>query len=144
MKTILALVDFSDITERVVSTAADTAKAFAATLYLVHVAAPDPEFIGYDVGPQTVRKSVADQFSKEHRAFQAMEARLKGEGVVVHALLVQGPTLEKIFQEIKRLSVDLVVMGSHGHSSLHNLLVGSVTEGVLRQSPCPVLVVPRR
>ena len=33
-------------------------------------------------------------------------------------------------------------MGSHGHGAIYELLVGSVTEGVLRKARCPVLVVP--
>ena len=52
--------------------------------------------------------------------------------------------MEKALQEMVRLKADVVVMGSHGHSALRNVLVGSVTEGVLRKAGCPVLVVPRK
>jgi nucleotide-binding universal stress UspA family protein len=38
--------------------------------------------------------------------------------------------------------VDLIVMSSHGRSGLSRMLIGSVTDKVLRGSPCPVLVVP--
>ncbi|MEO8353471.1 MAG: universal stress protein, partial [Chthoniobacteraceae bacterium] len=39
---------------------------------------------------------------------------------------------------------DMIVMGSHGHGSFYELLVGSVTSGVLRDARCPVLVVPAK
>jgi len=35
-----------------------------------------------------------------------------------------------------------VVMGSHGHGAMYDLLVGSTAQGVLRKAPCPVLIVP--
>lgn len=35
-----------------------------------------------------------------------------------------------------------IVMGSHGHGAMYDLLVGSTTHGVLKKAPCPVLIVP--
>lgn len=142
MKTILAPIDFSDVTKAVVRSAADLAKAFQAALYLLHVAPSDPDFIGYEPGPQTVRDSVARKFRKEHQQLQELESELKSKGLDVHALLVQGATTEKILQEAQRLQAEMVVIGSHGHGALKKLLVGSVAEGVLRKVSCPVLIVP--
>jgi len=51
MKTILAPIDFSDVSGAVVQSAAGIAKAFQASLYLLRVAPPDPDFIGYEPGP---------------------------------------------------------------------------------------------
>jgi nucleotide-binding universal stress UspA family protein len=142
MKTILAPIDFSDVTGAVVQSAAGIAKAFQASLYLLHVAPPDPDFIGYEPGPQTVRDSVAQKFRKEHHQLQELEADIRSKGLDIHALLVQGATAEKILQEAKRLQAEMIVIGSHGHGALQKLLVGSVAEGILRKAPCPVLIVP--
>lgn len=142
MKTILAPIDFSDVTGVVVEAAARIAKAFQASLCLLHVAPPDPDFIGYEPGPQTVRDGVAQKFRKEHRQLQELEADLKSKGLDIHALLVQGATAEKILQEAKRLGTEMIVMGSCGHGALRKLLVGSVAERILRKAPCPVLIVP--
>ena len=56
----------------------------------------------------------------------------------------QGPTIETIIEEAGRLKVDMIVVGSHGHGAMYQLLVGSVSEGVLHRATCPVLVVPAR
>ncbi|MFH1183689.1 MAG: universal stress protein [Chloroflexota bacterium] len=136
--------DFSDATDAVVARATDLAKALQAQVTLLHVAAPEPDFVGYEPGPQSVRDTVAKHVHEEHKHLQMLEKKAAGMGVQVASLLIQGYTVEKILMECERLKPDLIVMGSHGHSALHQLLVGSVTEGVLRKATCPVVVVPHR
>ena len=143
MKNILAAVDFSDVTQAVATTAAALAGALDGRLFLLHVAAPEPDFVGYDVGPQTVRDGVAKEIRAEHRQLHELKQPLEQAGLDVTALVVQGATVEKIVQEAARLEADMIVVGSHGHGALHHLLVGSVTEGIMRAAVCPVLVVPR-
>lgn len=144
MSGVLALVDFSDVTEAVVEQATRLAERLQTELLLLHVAAPEPDFIGYAAGPQTVRDTVAGELRREHRELRRLEDHLKSRGLKVTALCVQGPILEKSLSEIRRWDPELVVMGSHGHGLLRNLLVGSVTEGILRRAHCPVMVVPSR
>ncbi len=143
MKRILIPVDFSASTERVVRTGAKIAHAFGAEVFLLHIAPPEPEFITYEPGPPSVRSAIAKDISAQHRKLQDLERALAHEGLAVKALLIQGYIVEKILKEIERLQVDLVVMGSHGHGALYHLLLGSATEGVLRKSPVPILIVPR-
>ena len=50
--------------------------------------------------------------------------------------------MEEILKTAREIAADFVVMGSHGHGSVYNLLVGSVTEGVLKAGERPVLLVP--
>ena len=142
VKTILALVDFSSSTDPVVDMACRLAAAPGARVCLLHVASPDPDFVGYEIGPQTVRDSRAASVRKEHRLLEEMSEHIRSKGISVEALLVQGPTVEKILQESERLEVEALVMGSHGHGALRKLLVGSVAEGVLRKARRPVVVVP--
>jgi nucleotide-binding universal stress UspA family protein len=144
MNTILALVDFSDVTGAVVEQAASMARGLEAEMVIVHVAEPDPDFVGYEAGPQTVRDTVAGHLRDEHHALRRLEDQARAMGVATTSLLVQGPTIEKCLAEMARIQPILVVLGSHGHGLLRNLLVGSVTEGVLRKASCPVLVVPAR
>ncbi|HMO52692.1 MAG TPA: universal stress protein [Kiritimatiellia bacterium] len=144
MNTILVPVDFSDAGPDVMAAAVTMAKAFNASVLLLHVAPPEPEFLGYDPGPQSVRDSVARQCHEAHSRLQAAEKNFSDQGIAVTALLIQGYPVEKILHEAEKHHPFLIVMGSHGHGALRNLLVGSVTEGVMRRATCPVLVVPHR
>ncbi|MHC4140295.1 MAG: universal stress protein [Planctomycetota bacterium] len=38
--------------------------------------------------------------------------------------------------------MDIIIVGTHGHGGVHHMIFGSVSEGVLRSSSCPVLVIP--
>jgi hypothetical protein len=91
-----------------------------------------------------VRDSVAKYFHREHAELQGIADRLRDQGIETAALLVQGATAETILQEANKLQVNMIVVGSHGHGAVHQLLVGSVSENVLREATTPVLVVPTR
>lgn len=143
MKTILVPIDFSEITERVIRLAAEIGQGVGATICLLHVAEPEPDFVGLEVGPQHVRDQKASELRSEHREIQERVSALRADGLEAHALLVQGATVEKILAEAHRLGAGLIVMGSHGRGGLRRALVGSVSEGVLHRAPCPVLIVPQ-
>jgi len=144
MKKILVPVDFSDVTPRVVAHAAEMAQVGGGELLLLHVAAPEPEFVGYEPGPDSVRKAVARELVEEHRKVHALARDLEARGIRVASRVVAGYVAERILVEADRFGADLIVMGSHGHGALHDLLVGSATENVLRKAKCPVVVIPAR
>jgi len=142
MERILLAVDFSDLTPALIEHASRLAAALGATLFVVHVEEPEPAFVGFDVGPQSRRDAVAQRIRREHRDIQALADEIAATGVDATALLIQGPTVEKLLSEAERLDVDLIIMGTQGHGRLHRLLLGSVGEGVLHHARCPVLFVP--
>ena len=137
-------IDFSDVTDAVLAEAGRYAKALGAKIWLIHVAAAEPEFVGYEIGPVYVRDSVARQLRNAHQELQVYQDQLRADGLDVTAMLVPGSPSLKVVEEIRELEPQLVVLGSHGHGALHNLLVGSVCQEVLKEAICPVLVVPFR
>jgi nucleotide-binding universal stress UspA family protein len=139
---LLVAIDLSESTERVVRKAEELAKRLSAKVWLLHVAEPEPDFVGLGMGPQTVRDATAKDLHGEHRQIQEIAEGLRQAGVETTALLVQGATAETILAEASRLDVDMIVVGSHGRGAMYRLLVGSVSEGVLHKSAWPVLVVP--
>lgn len=142
MNNILAAIDFSDVSDAVVAMAANLARSTGAKLTVIHVAPPDPDFVGYDPGPQTVRDQVARHFKEEHQKLQRLAEDMEKQGIDGVALLIQGPTIEKIREEADNIGADVIVLGSHGHGALRKTLLGSVSEGILSKGIRPVLIVP--
>jgi len=141
---ILGLIDFSSVSDDIVSKAAELSKVYNAKCWLIHVARPDPEFIGYDVGPDYIRDARAEHLMEEHRQLSDYKSELIDQGIDCEALLVQGEILETIHLEVEKLSIDLIVLGSHGRSRLYELLVGSVCEHLLKNSKVPLFILPAK
>ncbi len=140
---LLVALDFSAVADAQI----DVVRRFAtpgSVIHLLHVAEPDPSFIGMEAGPDEVRDQVAREFRREHEQLQAMAAILRTPGHEVHPLLVQGPTIQTILAEAERVGAGMIIVGSHGRGKLFDLVVGSVSAGVIRKATVPVLVVPSR
>ncbi len=141
---LLVALDLSESSAAIVQRAEQLAVVLSAHVYLLHVAEPEPDFVGYDVGPQTVRDSLAEKFHQEHRQIQDIAAGLRELDIDATGLLVAGPTVETILSQAQKLTPEMIIVGSHGAGAMARLLVGSVSEGVLRGSDWPVLVIPTR
>jgi nucleotide-binding universal stress UspA family protein len=141
---ILVPVDFSAISERVCRVAAEAAKARGTKIWLIHVAEPEPEFVGYEPGPDVVRDQVASELRNEHRQLQELADRTAALGVEVTPLLIQGSTVETILEQADHHAVEMIVMATHGRGLMYQMLVGSVSEGVLHRTKVPILLVPAR
>ena len=139
---ILACIDLSESTEKVVNKVAEIAKTISAKLWLLHIAEPEPDFVGTKVGPQSVRDSLSKRFHQEHRQIQEIADRMRKEGIDTTALLVQGSTVESILVKASKLKADMIVVGTHGRGAMYQLIIGSVSEGVIHKAKCPILVVP--
>jgi nucleotide-binding universal stress UspA family protein len=141
---ILVAVDLSDATGKVMRVTEYLAKATEGDVRVLHVAEAEPDFVGYDAGPDVVRDQVAREIRDEHRGVQAHADMLREAGVKASALLIKGPIIETVLNEAKRFEADLLIVGSHGFGALYDLLVGSSSRGILRDTDIPVLVVPVR
>jgi len=137
-------VDFSEGTEAVLAEAAKLAKALGAKVWLLHVAVAEPDFVGFEVGPVYIRDSVAEELREAHQKIQRHQEALREQGLDVTAMLLPGEAAEKIVAKARELKSDLIVLGSHGHGALYHLLMGSVCAAVLKDAPCPVVVVPAK
>ena len=138
---ILVPVDFSDITPVLVEESVAFARAFQAPLRLVHVVPPrlgvyvprdadDPE---HDLGVYARKELDA--------LTDPLEAALE---TPVTSGILQGDAAGCIVRERRRIDARMIIMGSHGHGSLHHLLMGNVSEGVVREARCPVIMIPSR
>lgn len=142
LRRLLIPTDFSKFSANALAYAAAFAEKFGAELHLLHVVqsyamlVPDSLNVVPPVGPSVEELTVAVRAALD-RAVQ--ENNL--ERFTVHREVREGSPFYEIIQYAKEKDVDLIVMGTHGHSGLVHVLLGSVTEKVVRKAPCPVLTV---
>lgn len=142
MKNILVALDAETGSASLVELAAQWAHAYQAKVWLLHVAAPDPDFVGNRVGPQYVRDLLATELRQEHQVLQQFAIDLHQRGIEADALLIQGATAEMILDETEKLAADMVVIGRHEHGWLHRFFSGCTHPEIVNRSKVPVLIVP--
>jgi len=114
----------------------DLASRHDAELLIVSVI--DPDELG---GSRAVDGRWDQVRDRRHGAAQDLVQRGRAIGVPVSFLVWTGSPGECIVSAAQSEDADLVVVGSHGRGALARLLLGSVSEHVVRHAPCPVLVV---
>jgi nucleotide-binding universal stress UspA family protein len=139
---ILVPTDFSKHSHNALTYATAFAEKFGAELYLLHVVQDLALFIPEAV---SVAPPVAPPIEQMTAAVREALERVVRENdlgrLTVHPEVRQGTPFYEIIQFAREAGVDLIIMGTHGHSGLAHVLLGSVTEKVVRKAPCPVLTV---
>lgn len=142
LSNILVSIDFDGNEKLILDKALEFSKAFKAKVWLIHIAAPNPDFVGYEVGPQYIRDQRAEDLKKEHKLLQQYSNFLNTNGVESESLLIQGATTEMIIEESHKLNTDMIIIGHNKHNFLYQIFVNSVSEDLIKQSHIPVLVIP--
>ncbi len=142
IRKILVPVDLGPGTTAAVAMAQAQAKAFGAAVELLHVAAPEPDFVGYGPGPQHERDRLACDLRAERAALTELKSQLAAAGLEVTERMYQGVPEQKIAEEVRRAGADLVVLGLTPHSWLYRMWIGGVGEELYHNPPCPLLFVP--
>ena len=138
---IICPVDFSEPSVRALAHAAALARWYDAQLTVLHVVPTfEPIQVRGDLG-DPVR--VVTPMPRE-RVLEEMSRTLNLAAVSPRATPIAeaGDPQETIIDQAVSKKADLIVMGTHGRRGFKRLLLGSVTEAVLREAPCPVLTVP--
>lgn len=144
-KTILVPHDFSSSANHAVAIARDEAKVHGASLVLLHVIdlpgqlKPETVIVPDDTGAPINIKDYAVKQSEAHLADLA--DRLGKDGVTAKTFVRFGKPEDEIVRFADENQIDLVVMGTHGRTGLAHMLIGSVTERVVRTSKVPVLTI---
>jgi nucleotide-binding universal stress UspA family protein len=141
---ILCPVDFSECSAKAYDYAYSLARRYEAKLYIEHVVQVLQSTYPYYNFPDVAGSNIYWDMSKG--AEERMQALVKGHSVnglqpemVVH----KGFLPDSILSFAQNVQADLIVMGTHGRRGLDRMVMGSVTEIVLRKSACPVLAVRR-
>jgi nucleotide-binding universal stress UspA family protein len=139
---ILCPVDFSEFSLPALEHSLRLARWFDARVEVLHVIPFLPLAMGGGAVPYSPEEIRARREGAQ-REMADLVAPLLGEGVPIETKLLEGGAWRVILDETAAWPADLLVMGTHGRSGFEQLLLGSVTEKVLRRATCPVLTVGR-
>ena len=124
LKTILAPTDFSDLSANGVRYACQLARDMGAALIIFNVVALDES--------NAINKREIEQHKKRLEEFVAEKVADAGVGLKVRQMVDAGQPFGAIVDRAEKEGVDLIVMSSHGRSGLSRMLIGSVTDKILR------------
>ena len=140
MKILLAI-DGSHVTKLMLSYVAAHDELFGPSheYTLLNVVAPVP---GY--AARFIDQAILDDYYREEaeQVFKPVRSFAEMQGWKLRFVHRHGHAAELIAATAEKEHCDLVVMGTHGHSSLGNVVLGSVATGVLARSKKPVLLIP--
>lgn len=149
MKKVLIAIDYNPVSEKVAKEGYELAKNLNAEVCLIHVlddvgfyGAQYPTFMGYDgysgMGPDF---NVAMEMNNIAREFMdSAKKHLQDPQVKTH--IAEGDTAKTILNYGEEWGASLLVMGTHSHSVLEKLFLGTVAEKILEKTKIPVYLVP--
>ena len=144
LKRILCPIDYSEFSRHALDHAISIAQWYGASatalFVLPQVASLIPAGLPGLYPPIVFTTDDLQQFEAHLDAFVAEG----GQNARVETVVVEGNIAEEITRLARELPADLLVMGTHGRSGFDRLLLGSVTEKMLRKAPCRVMTVPKR
>ena len=142
MKNILVGIDFKENTQNLIDQAIVLAEKFQSKIWLLHAVAPEPDFVGYGVGPQSIRDFRADELKNENKMLSQYVDEIKEQKIEAEAMFLMGATTDVLLDTAVKLNVDLVVVGHHQHGFMYKIIFGDTAEEVVKKANIPVLIVP--
>jgi len=137
LKNIMCLTDLSEYSNQTIDYGIALAKEFESRLYLCHVV-DIPSMALY-------AEAHIDPMEQQSRIISQAEVTLgdltRGEEIDWQPLITVGPTVSEISRLVVEKNIDLAISASHGRSGLKRLVLGSVTEELIRTISCPMLVM---
>ena len=144
MKTILVPIDLSAATRRVCDAACALARRVDARLVLLHVVQLPPvmmnDYYAFDAEALSGAMKAGEKYVA--RRLLALAKRCNRKDLKVRTVRLTGFPVTGILAQATATKAAYIVLGSHGHGAVYDLIVGSTTHGILRKARCPVLVVP--
>jgi nucleotide-binding universal stress UspA family protein len=150
---ILVPLDGSEHSQRALEIAIQIARNFSGELTLLHVYSvavtpvviPEPTTLnptGVPIATSAEVSKIVDAARDAGKKILAdAEERIRKDNVRVETALREGNSAQEIVKTAKAGQFDLIVIGARGSHRIRDLLMGSVTEGVVKNAPCPVLIV---
>ncbi len=134
---VLVATDGSELAFKAVTTAVEMAKRFDSKIVIVCAFEPIPRYVGEPYFTENVERATSWADEVIDRTTESL-----GEtGLDVETTVIEGPAWEAILNVAANRGTDLIVMGARGVGQLSGLLLGSVSQKVVQNAKCPVLIV---
>jgi|RhiMetdeSRZDD1v2_1073273.scaffolds.fasta_scaffold06145_7 nucleotide-binding universal stress UspA family protein len=141
LKRVLLPTDFSASARRAFAYAASFAREYGGELYLLHVIEVLPMGYASELFPAAMTQVVDEISSYARDELQKLaDEALRLGCPTVQQRTGQGKPSSEIARVAREESIDMIVLGTHGHGVLNRALFGSTADGLMRKAPCPVLV----
>jgi len=144
MDKIIVAVDLSDVATVALDHTVSFALAFKSHVRILHVVVPVPTYIGNEIVQPVLPTDNEEELEFIKKDLTAMVAHLNEQGVEADYELVKGPVAESIIEKAALYNADMIILGAHNHGFLYRAFIGSVCSGVVKHSPCPVLIIPSK
>ena len=150
---ILVALDGSELAEKALPVARNLANSSGGTIHLIQAVSRQPELEAAqstgDFNPQLVevsldlaRRLIETRQTRGQEYLDRVAAELTNAGLKVETVILEGAADEQMISYSREHGVDLIVISTHGYGGVKRLLLGSVTDRVIRSCEVPVLVIP--
>lgn len=149
MKKVLIAIDYNPVSEDIVNAGYELAKQLDAEVCLIHIVADAsyyeisyPEFMGY-VPVSDIENNVNSINDARENAIYFLKqaaAHLDDPSVTTH--LAEGKTTKSILNYAREWGADMIVLGTHSHSTLEKLFLGSIAASIIEETKIPIYLVP--
>ena len=140
-RNILFPIDFSECSEMVFPNALEMAKKFGARLHLLFVARDISYLTAIDVSRDVLMNTVSEVARAGENKMEAFCGKHMGDFSNYETKVVMGSPAEDILKYATEKGIDLIILGTHGRKGMDRILMGSVTDHVIKHASLPVLTV---
>jgi nucleotide-binding universal stress UspA family protein len=153
MKKVLIALDYDPTAQKIAEGGFALAKAMSAQVILLHVVAdpvyyssamysPIMGFGGY-MDTEIMQPDVIDHLKKTSHDFLEKSKKHLGDDTI-EIIVNEGDVADAVIVTAKEISANVIVMGSHSRKWLEQIVMGSVTENVLRHTSIPLFIIPTK
>lgn len=153
MKKVLIALDYDPTAQKIAEDGFALAKAMSAQVVLLHVVAdpvyyssamysPIMGFGGY-MDSEIMQPDISDHLKKTSTDFLEKSKKHLGDDTI-EIMVTEGDVADAIVAAAKNITANVIVMGSHSRKWLEQIVMGSVTENVLRQTSIPLFIIPTK
>ncbi len=143
IKNVLIAMDYDETAQMVAEKGFLLAKTMKAKVTLLHVISDQPMYYSAYDYMRELRVDIIPDLMKSTQHFLDKSKKHLGDDSI-QTILKEGESAEMILDTAKEIGADLIVMGSHSRKWLENIIMGSVTEEVLRKTVIPLFIVPTK